>query len=148
MDLNSIKEKVLSTLGKGVDGARDFAEKAADSTKDLAGKVADKAKTGTRIAKLTMEIAGERENMKKAYVEIGKLYYDTHKDAPEGFFIQLCEEVALAERNIAEREAEIAELKASGSDDGDIAVDFEEVVSGEESAAEPAGDSAEDSTEE
>ena len=93
-----------------------------------------KAKAGARIAKLNIEIAGEKENMKKTYLEMGKLYYDTHKDSPEGFFIQLCEEIALAEQNIAEKEAEIEALKAE--DDGSIEVEFEEIVDEEEPAAE------------
>lgn len=134
-DFSEIKNVVLSSIGK-----------AADAGKGIANKAADKAKSGARIAKLTMEIAGEKENLKKAYTEMGKLYYDTHKDDPEGFFIQLCDEVALAQRNIAEKEAEISALKLSEegeeaeieididiSADGD---DFERVVEESEAEAE------------
>ncbi len=107
------------------DKTKDFAEKAADKTKDLAEKAADKAKATARIAKLNMEISAEKDNMKKTYLEIGKLYYDTHKENPEGFFIQLCEEIALAEKNIADKQAEIAELKTKDEDDS-IEVEIEE----------------------
>ena len=124
-DFNEMKQKMLAKLGK-----------AADSAKDLADKAADKAKVGARIAKLTMEIAGENDSLKKTYIEIGKLYYDTHKEEPEGFFIQLCEEVALAQKNIAEKEAEIEALKASGDECVDVEVEFEEIVAEEEAAAE------------
>lgn len=123
-DFNEIKQKMLAKLGQ-----------AADSAKDLADKAADKAKVGARIAKLTMEIAGENDSLKKTYIEIGKLYYDTHKEEPEGFFIQLCEEVALAQKNIAEKEAEIEALKASGDECVDVEVEFEEIVAEEEAAA-------------
>ena len=102
MDFGELKNKFLSALGKTTDATKDFAGKAADTTKDIAGKAADKVKAGGRIAKLNIEIAQEKDNMKKTYVEIGKLYYDTHKDDPDGFFIQLCEEVAAAEKAIAE----------------------------------------------
>lgn len=135
-DFSEIKNVVLSSIGK-----------AADAGKGIANKAADKAKSGARIAKLTVEIASEKENMKKAYMEIGKLYYDTHKDDPEGFFIQLCDEVALAQKNIADKEAEIEELKLAEESEGteieidiDISVDgddFEKVVEEEEAAAEP-----------
>ena len=140
MDFQALKNKLLSSLGQATEGAKDFAGKAADATKDLAGKAADKAKTGGRIAKLSMEVAQEKENLKKTYLEIGKLYYDTHKDNPDGFFIQLCEEVAAAEGVIAEKEAEIAQLKDSFSAKAsDVEVEFEEVVSeGEAAAEEPA----------
>jgi hypothetical protein len=137
MDLNELKDKAISALGQAVDGIKGFADKAGDKTRDIAGQAADKAKAGGRIAKLSMEIATEKENMKKAYSEIGRLYYDTHKEAPEGFFAQLCEEIGLAEKNIADKEAEIAELKASFSaeKDPDVSVEFEEIVEKEESAA-------------
>lgn len=123
-DFSEIKNVVLSSIGK-----------AADAGKGIANKAADKAKSGARIAKLTVEIAGEKENMKKAYMEIGKLYYDTHKDDPEGFFIQLCDEVALAQKNIAEKEAEIDELKLAEESGAEAEADFERVVEEAEAAA-------------
>lgn len=138
MALNSFKDKLLAGLGQAIDATKDMAEKAADATKDIAEKAADKAKAGSRVAKLNIEIATERDNMKKTFIEIGKLYYDTHKEDPEGFFIQLCEEIALAEKNIADKEAEIAELKAAKDDDS-IEVEFEEIVAEEEAAAEECG---------
>jgi len=100
-------DKTKDFAEKAADKTKDFAEKAADKTKDFAEKAADKAKATARIAKLNIEISSEKDNMKKTYLEIGKLYYDTHKENPEGFFIQLCEEIALAEKNIADKQAEI-----------------------------------------
>lgn len=123
MEINEIKDKVISSVGTAVDTGR-----------DIAGKAVDMAKAGVRIAKLNMEISTEKENLRKTYIEIGKLYYDTHKDDPEGFFIQLCDEVALSEKNIADKEAEIAELKA-GELGEDVSVEFENVVADEETAA-------------
>lgn len=134
-DFNELKQKMLAKLGEAADATKDFAGKAADVTKDFANKAADKAKAGGRIAKLSMEVATEKENMKKTYIEIGKLYYDTHKDDPDGFFIQLCEEIALAEKNIAAKEAEIAELRSTENGDDSVQVEFEEVVDREEAAA-------------
>ena len=123
MEINEIKDKVIASVGTAVDAGKDLAEKAADM-----------AKAGVRIAKLNMEISAEKENLRKTYIEIGKLYYDTHKDDPEGFFIQLCDEVALSEKNIADKQAEIDELKA-GEACEDVSVEFESVVADEESAA-------------
>ena len=130
MDINEIKDKVIASLGTAVDAG-----------KDIAGKAADKAKAGARIAKLNMEISAEKENLRKTYIEIGKLYYDTHKDDPEGFFIQLCDEVAISEKNIADKQVEIDELKAGDSGE-DVSVEFESVVAGEESAASDAAEEA------
>jgi hypothetical protein len=110
----------------------------ADKTKAFAAIAADKAKAMGRIAKLTGEINGEKDTMKKAYIEIGKLYYETHRNDSDGFFIQLCDEITVAMESIAAKEAEIAELKASISDfselsgSSDVDVEFESVVAKEE----------------
>lgn len=134
MDINELKDKLLSALGQATEAAKELSNKAADVTKDFAGKAADKAKAGARIAKLNIEISQEKENMRKTYLEIGKLYYDMHKDDPDGFFIQLCEEINTASKAIAEKEAEIADLK-DGFSEEDVEVEFEEVVEQEEAAA-------------
>lgn len=133
-DFNQLKDAFLSTLGKAAETGKTVATKAVEVGNDVATKAADKAKAGTRIAKLSVEISTEKENMKKTYTEIGKLYYDTHKDAPEGFFIQLCEEITMAKEAIAAKEAEMAELKGTGAE-ADVTVDFEEVVEEAEAAA-------------
>ena len=155
-DFASIKTKLLSSLdkavsktvdfaGKAAESTRDAAEKAAGATRDFAEKAADKAKAGARIAKLNVEISAEKDNMKKTFIEIGKLYYETYKDAPEGFFIQLCEEIALAEQNIDEKQAEIEDLK-SNDDDDSIEVEFEEIKE-EECCCEEAEEVAEENVE-
>ena len=145
-DINELKEKVIDTIGT-----------VADITRDLAGKTADRAKSLARIAKLTVEINGEKDTIKKAYTEIGKLYYETHKNDPDGFFIQLCDEVSIATGSIADKEAEIAALKAEMSGNNDTAgidVEFENVVAeaeevpAEEAPAEDAEAPSEDSPEE
>lgn len=135
-DFNGFKSKFLGLIGA-----------AAGKTRDAAGKAADKAKIYARIAKLSVEINGERDTMKKAYIEIGKLYYDSHKDDPDGFFSQLFEEVRLAAENIAQKQTEISALKAAagdGADENDAAADvsFETV---EEDA--PETDDGDDSAE-
>jgi len=145
-----LKDKLLSALGQGMDATRDIAGKAADATKGIAGIAAEKAKAGGRIAKLTMDIAREKEDMKKTFLEIGKLYYDTHKDAPEGFFSQLCEEIALAEKSVAAKQAELDELKAGFTtpENPDVEVEFEEIVGEAEAEAECCCEKAADAAEE
>ena len=146
----ALKDTILSLLGQATDATRDVAGKATDATKGFAEKAADIAKAGGRIAKLTMDIAREKEDMKKTFLEIGKLYYDTHKDAPEGYFSQLCEEVALAEKSVAAKEAELAELKAAFNtpEQPDVEVEFEQVVGAAEAEAEGCCAAAEDKAEE
>lgn len=120
-DYNEIKDNVFNALGT-----------AADLTRGLVGKAADKTKDVAKLAKLNMELNSEKETVQKAYLEIGKLYYETHKSAPEGFFVQLCDEITLANQHIGKLSAEIDSVK-SGKD-GDISVAYTEVK--EDAAAE------------
>ena len=116
-DFNELKGKFLNTLGTVAGITRDYAEKAADKAKEVA-----------RIAKLNVELGAEKDTIEKAYLEIGKLYYETHKNAPDSFFVQLCDEITLANENISKILAELEELKASLSAKGDdIDVEFTEV---------------------
>lgn len=130
---DEIKGAVIDTIGH-----------VAEKTRDLAGTVADKAKDVSRIAKLNIEIAGEKDTIKKAYTEIGKLYYETRKDDPDGFFAQLCEEITVSLGSITAKEAEIADIKERGNiTDDDIVVEFEEIVAeAENEAAESAAEEA------
>lgn len=136
---DEIKGAVIDTIGH-----------VAEKTRDLAGTVADKAKDVSRIAKLNIEIAGEKDTIKKAYTEIGKLYYETRKDDPDGFFAQLCEEITVSLGSITAKEAEIADIKERGNiTDDDIVVEFEEIVAeAENEAAAEEAPAAEPETEE
>ena len=139
MEINEIRDKILSALGLATDGVRGIADAATD-----------KARAGARIAKLSMDCATTREELKKTYLEIGRLYYDTHKDDPEGFFVQLFEEVRIAEEDIAAKEEEIAALKAelAAPVQPDVSVEFEDVVEQAEAAAGEVREAAADAAEE
>lgn len=116
-DINDIKGTLLNTLGT-----------VAEKTRSFAGKAADKAKDVARIAKLNMEMGAEKDNIQKAYLEIGKIYYEMHKDDPDSFFIQLCDEIALANDSLAKLRAELDDLKASLTAKGvDIEVELSEI---------------------
>ena len=78
------------------------------SVKEIYDKGASRAKAYSRIAKLTLEMNGESEELKRVYTEIGKLYYDQAKDAPEGFFAPLFNQVQEISAMKAEFEAEAA----------------------------------------
>lgn len=64
-----------------------------------------------RIARLNVDISAERDSIRRAYTEIGKLYYETHKDAPEGYFVRLCESIDRSMDSISAMEKEITRLK-------------------------------------
>ena len=150
MEINELRDKVLAALGHATGGAKGIADKTVGGARNIVGSVSDKARAGGRMAKLAMEAATGREELKKTYLEIGKLYYDTHKDDPEGFFVQLFEEVRIAEEGIAAKEAEIAELKDSLKDVISVEVerDFADVVDETEAEAGGVREAAEEKFEE
>ena len=113
-----------------------LASKAADKAKDLAGVAAVKTKQVSRIAKLNMDISAKKDDMKKAYAELGKIYYEAHHDAPDETCAPLCAQIDEAAAAVAAMEAEIAQLKQEiGEDDTAQDADFEAVVDQTEDAA-------------
>lgn len=140
------ENKKSSSNSKVFRGAKLFVRSAAHSTKRL-----------TRIAKLNMDIARQKDIIKHVYTDIGRLYFEAHRDEPEGFFVHYFQTIDAALESIAVMEAEVAALKAetvpakqaSSAEDADITVEIEvepdtdeESVPAEESA--PAGDTPED----
>lgn len=97
--------------------------------KEYAGTAAEKTKAAGRLAKLTMELAGEKESLKSAYAAIGQTYFENNRQGAEGLLAQLCEEAETVMERIAAMEAEIAQLKAGfSSEEKDVDVTFEEIV--------------------
>ena len=125
--------------------AGNIASFAAGKAKTIAVFAARKTKNVSRIAKLNVDIAAERDSIKRTYNEIGKLYYETHRDAPEAFFVQLCQEIDLSLESIAAMETEIVHLKAEdsarGQEEPDVVV---EITEEPEPAQEPAADRTEE----
>ena len=110
-----------------------IASKAADKAKDLAGTAAAKTKQYSRIAKLNMDISGQKDDMKKAYAELGKIYYDAHHEAPDENCASLCQQIDEAAAAIASMEEEIARIKEEMDAVEDA--DLEDVVDATETEA-------------
>ena len=80
--------------------------------RELYAQGTDKVKSYGRIAKLNLEIAGHKEELKRMYTEIGKQYYEQAKGCPEGFFASLFAQVEDLLEEVTEKEAEIAAIEA------------------------------------
>ncbi len=93
---------------------------------DLAQAGAAKGKQMAEIAKLkTMNLA-EEDAMKKAYLEIGKIYYAERGTAPEAAFIASCEKITAAKAAVAINNEKIDQLKAENDiAEEEIAVEVE-----------------------
>ena len=100
-----------------------------DNVTEKGRGAADKAKSAGRIAKLSLELGGEKDSLKKSYAAIGQTYYENKADLSEGLLAQLCEEIDSTKERIAAIEAEIAALKGEfSSKEPDVEVTLEEVV--------------------
>ena len=82
-----------------------------DKALDLAQAGVAKAKELTDIAKLNISNTAEEEAIKKAYVELGKLYYAERGMAPEGAYATLCEKITAAKTRVEENKAKISEIR-------------------------------------
>ena len=136
------KSIIAGTLNSLASKVKEVAE--SGSVRDIYDRGAGRAKAYARIAKLSLELNGENEELKKVYAEIGRLYYEQSKDAPEGFFAPLFAQAEELYAGISARQDEInslrAEMESEGSlDDIDVEIsEFEEIVSAAEQEIEPA----------
>ena len=88
----------------------DLKEKALDLSR--AGMA--KGKQLTEIARLNLANTTEEDAIKKAYTEMGKLYYAERGMAPEAAYAVLCEKITASKNTIEENREKIAELKEEG----------------------------------
>ena len=72
-----------------------------------------KAKDLTEIAKLKMSSAAEQDAIRKAYTEIGKLYFAQNGADPDPAFAELCAKIAEHQEKIAYNDQRIADIKLS-----------------------------------
>jgi hypothetical protein len=170
MKMADYKDIISGTISTLVGKAKEFA--ASDTVAGIVGKVksvaeetgvakvyedgANRTKAYAKIAKLTLALNGEREELNRVYAEIGKLYFEQQNDAPEGYFAPLFAQARELAAGIAAKETEIQSLKdefavkAEESADAEIA-DFEQIVDATGSdgaAAEDKAEAAEDKVEE
>lgn len=92
-----------------------------DKAMDLGRAGVAKSRQLAEIAKLNLANTAEEDAVKKAYIEIGKLYYAERGMAPEGAYVSLCEKITASKTTIEENKSRIQELKEEGGvQDGEI----------------------------
>ena len=95
---------------------------------NLKDRATEMAQAGVAQSKRLAEIA----KLKKAYIEIGKLYYAEQGASPDGAFVAACERITASKAAIETNNERIAELKQPGDPEAEI-----------EAAAETAEEAAE-----
>ena len=98
----------------------DFINDLQERATDLAQSVVATSKRLAEIAKLKASNMAEEDTIKKAYVELGKLYYAEHGTTPDGAYAAACEKITAARAAIETNHDRIAELKATAEAEGEI----------------------------
>ena len=132
MDLKNI---ITGTINNIVGKVKDVAENAdvKETVKDIYEQGSSKVKAYGQIAKLSLELTGDKEELKKLYTEIGRLYFEETQE-PDAFFAPLFEQTREVYSRIQEKEELIAVLKEAEAEccaESDVEVEvceFEEVV--------------------
>ena len=103
-DFNSLKEK-----------AKDLAQTSVAKAKELSDTAIGKGKELSEIGKLKVQNASEQETIKKAYLELGKLYFAERGAAPEAAYAALCEQITASKAKIDYNNERISDIKAAGN---------------------------------
>ena len=116
---------------------------------NLKGKATDLAQAGVAQSKRLAEIAklktanmAEEDAIKKAYLELGKLYYAENGAAPEGAYAAACEKITASKALIETTTERIAELKQTVNPEAEA--ELEDAMEIVESAVEEAVEEAEE----
>ncbi|SBW06927.1 conserved hypothetical protein [uncultured Eubacteriales bacterium] len=91
-----------------------FFDELKDRAMDLGRAGVAKSRQLAEIAKLNLANTAEEDAIKKAYIEIGKLYYAERGMAPEAAYTALCEKITASKVTIEENKTRISELKEEG----------------------------------
>ena len=134
---DSATEKAREFTGAAAEKAKDFSDAANekaksfsdDPVKDLTDK-AKKIRTNTRLA---FEASGVNEDLKKVYMEIGKLYYETSDAESGSYFEPLFRKARKLNEQLDELNRQMSEDPAEPDPETVIA---EEAVAGESSSEE------------
>ncbi len=82
---------------------------------DLAQTGVAKSKELAEIGKLKLDNAAEEDAIKRAYIEIGKLYYAERGMTPDAAYASLCEKITASKAVIESNNARADEIRAAGN---------------------------------
>ena len=94
-----------------------FIDELREKVSDLAQTGVAKSKQLAEIAKLKMSNLSEQDAIRKAYLELGRLYYAEKGATPEGGYAAACQRINAAKANIAANNERIAQIK---DDDAEV----------------------------
>ena len=114
IDFESLKDKAVVFAQSGVTKAKELTDTGIAKARELADTGAAKAKELSEIGKLKVQNSTEQEAIRKAYSELGKLYYAERGSAPEAAYADACQRITDAMARISYNNERIADIKAAG----------------------------------
>ena len=138
VDFESVKDKAVVLAQSGVTKAKELTGTGITKAKELANAGAAKARELSEIGKLKVQNSTEQEAIRKAYSDLGKLYYAEHGSTPESAFAELCQSITDSLARISYNNERIADIKAAGrsKDGADAAEETVDAETGEPAAEE------------
>ena len=135
-------------LGALVNKARDVMD--SSGVTEVYQKGASRTRAYSRIARLTLELNGQADELRKVYTEIGKLCFEQERENPSGLFVPLFSQAEKLLEDLKSKEAELASLKEGlkeEAEEKDIEVeiteeiqDFDQVVNATETEGKGGGE--------
>ena len=117
-------------LGSLVNKAKDAME--SSGVTEVYQKGASRTRAYSRIARLTLDLNGQADELRKVYTEIGKLYFEQATDDPQSFFAPLFAQAGKLREEMKAKETELEALKESlkeeKEEEKDIEVEITEEV--------------------
>ena len=132
IDFEGLKDSVVAGIHQGVEKAKELANTGAVKAKELS-----EAKEFSEVNKLKVSNSVEQDAIRKAYTELGKLYFAENGSDPAEPYADLCRQITDSLAKIAYNNERIADIKAAGAAASDTAPEEAPV---EEAAAEPAAE--------
>lgn len=86
-------------------------DKVSDKVITKGKEVTEKAKEVADVVSLKKKISDCENTIRKNYIELGRLYYEKHGQAPEDEYDTFCWAIADAKEGIEELEEEIKRIK-------------------------------------
>lgn len=145
--MSDTMDRLAETLGGLVKKAKEIGTQAVETVdkngtvRDAYARGTERTKTYAKIAKLTLELNSENDELRKIYTEIGKLYFEQAGESAEGFFAPLVAQASETAGKIRSLEDEIRTLRDTVMPEvaeKDIEVEigaFDDIVSADEKAA-------------
>lgn len=104
------KDIISGTLGNLAGKVKDVAE--TTGVRGIYDRGVSRAQSYARVARLSLEINGESEELKKIYTEIGKLYFEQERENPEGIYAALFRQAEEITARLKEKKDELDAMKA------------------------------------